>query len=261
MNEIITFGQGYKLSPGIKAFVHSAKKVCDNVTVICTNLDNDVVSFLNKHNVKLVDSKELATKYNVKTTLSPYTLKMIYFYLYCKHICNAENVYLCDFTDLYFQKNPFELIKNNKPYVTSENSLIGKCQTNSTWLIHCYNQDLYSMVAKYEILNGGNIFGNKKSVIDLLKEMCHDMSLIISRIGNYQNIDQACLIKTVYFDRLRYNILNNYEVFNLANSTNAVYEQAKSTIKLNGRVPYVIHQYDAIKPLEKHLFEPYEKQI
>lgn len=259
MNEIITFGQGYKLSPGIKTFIRSAKKVCNTVTVICTDLAEDVISFLNEHEVKIVDGKELAEKYNVKTTLSPYTLKMIYFYLYCKHVCNAENVYLCDFTDLCFQKNPFELIKNGKPYITSENSIIGKCQTNSVWLVHCYNQDLYSIVAKYEILNGGNIFGKKNSVVDLLKEMCHDMTLIISRIGNYQNIDQACLIKTVYFDRLRYNILNNYEIFNLANNTKAIYEQAKSTIKLNGKVPYVIHQYDAIKLLEKHLFETYGK--
>jgi hypothetical protein len=185
---------------------------------------------------------------------------MIYFYLYCKHISSAANTYLCDFTDLFFQKNPFELIKDTKPYVTSENSIIGKCQTNSIWLLHCYNQDLYSMLAKYEILNGGNIFGNREKIVELLKEMSHDMSLIISRIGNYQNIDQACLIKTVYFDKLRYHILNNYEVFNLANHhKTAKYEQVKNTIKLNGYTPYVIHQYDAIKPLEQYLFQTYAK--
>jgi len=259
MNEIITYGQGYKLTAGIKTFVKSAKKVCNSVTVISANLDSSLILFLKRQNINIVDSNELANRYNVKTTLSPYTLKMIYFYLYCKHLCSATNVYLCDFTDLYFQKNPFELIKNNKPYITSENSIIGKCQTNSIWLTHCYNQDLYSMLAKYEILNGGNIFGNKASVTELLKEMCHDMTLIISRIGNYQNIDQACLIKTVYFDKLRYNILNNYEIFNLANHTNANYEQTKNTVKLNGKVPHVIHQYDAIKSLEKHLFETYGK--
>jgi len=103
VNEIVTFGQGYKLSPGIKVFVQSAKKVCNSVTIICSGLSKELTDYLEKHDVNLVDAKELALKHNVQTNLSPYTLKVIYFYLYVKNYSSASNVYLCDFTDIYFK--------------------------------------------------------------------------------------------------------------------------------------------------------------
>jgi hypothetical protein len=257
MNEIITFGQGYKLTPQIKVFITSAKKVADTVTVISSALSEDLIDYLKSNNVQIIDSHEIANKYNVIKTLSPYTLKMIYFYLYLKHYTNSNNVYLCDFTDIYFQKNPFDLIVNDKPYVTSENGLVESCQTNSTWINVCYNYDVFGLLSKKEILNGGNIFGNKEKVTDLLKELCLDMTQIISRIGNYQNIDQASLIKTVYFDEFRYNILNKYEIFNLANHRNSKVELKKKTIHINNTCSTVIHQYDAIKTLEQYLLDTY----
>jgi hypothetical protein len=257
MNEIITFGKGYKLTPGIKVFVKSATRFCDKLTIICSNLDKELIDFLKQNNVNLVDADEIALKYNVQTTISPYTLKVIFFYLYCKHYCESTNVYLCDFTDLCFQKNLFELIKNKKPYVTSENYLIANCQTNTTWINLCYNADSYNLLKKYEILNGGSILGELTSAIALLKEMCADMTQIISRIGNYQNIDQASLNKVVYFDQARYNILNKLEIANLAHFGNASTVLKKDKVTINNTEPYVLHQYDVIKPLEKFLYEQF----
>lgn len=253
MNEIVTYGQGYKLSPGIKVFVKSAKSVCNNVTIICSGLTKDLIKFLNEHNINVVEADEIARKYNVKTSISPYTLKVIYFYLYCKHYSTSSNVYLCDLTDVFFQKNVFELIKNNKPYVTSENYNICNCKTNTTWLNLCYNEDIYNLLKQYEILNGGSILGNRESVTELLKEMCLDMTGIISRIGNYQNIDQASLNKTIYFDQYRYNILNRFEIANLAHFSSAKVE-FNDLIAIDNKIPYVIHQYDVIKPLENYLY-------
>ena len=253
-NEIITFGQGYKLSSGIKVFVQSAKKVCNNVTIICSGLSKDLTEYLEANDVNLVDAKELALKHNVQTNISPYTLKVIYFYLYTKHYSSASDVYLCDFTDIYFQKSPFELLQNTKPYVTSENHYICNCETNTTWIKLCYNNDIYNLLKKYQIINGGSILGNRETVVGLLKEMCADMTQIISRIGNYQNIDQASLNKTVYFDQYRYNILSNFEIMNMAHFGNAKVGLGKDAITINGNVPHVIHQYDVIKNLESELY-------
>ena len=254
MNEIITFGQGYKLSPGIKVFVKSAKHFCDTLTLISSGITSDLADFLKDNNVNIVDSVELAKKYNVQTTISPYTLKVIFFYLYSKHYSTASNVYLCDLTDVYIQKNIFELIKNYKPYVTSENQYISNCQTNTTWINLCYNSDVYNLLKKYQILNGGSILSNRESAVELLKEMCLDMTQIISRIGNYQNIDQASLNKVVYFDQYRYNILDQFEIANLAHYGNAEVDLNSSLIKINNKEPYVLHQYDVIKKLETHLY-------
>ena len=257
MNEIITFGKGYKLNPGIKVFVKSAKRFCDKLTIICSNLDSELIEFLKQNQVNIVNADDIATKHNVLTTISPYTLKVIFFYLYCKHYCTSKNVYLCDFTDLCFQKNLFELITNENPYVTSENYLIANCQTNTTWINLCYNADVYNLLKKYEILNGGSILGELKGVTFLLKEMCADMTQIISRIGNYQNIDQASLNKVVYFDQARHNILNNLEIANLAHFGNASVTLEKDKVTIDKREPYVLHQYDVIKPLEKFLYEQF----
>lgn len=257
MNEIVTFGQGYKLTNGIKVFVKSAKSFCDKLTIICSQLDDTLISFLKEQKVNIVDASELASKFNVNTKLSPYTLKVIYFYLYIKSISKSEKVYMCDLTDIVFQKNVFDLVTTNKPYVTSENYLINKCETNTTWIKICYNQDVYNLINKYEILNGGSILGEREGVISLLKEMCADMTQIISRIGNYQNIDQASLNKVVYFDKIKYNILSNLEIANLAHFGNAQINLTENNITINEKHPYVIHQYDVIKSLEQFLYEQY----
>jgi hypothetical protein len=257
MNEIITFGKGYSLSSGIKVFVKSAKRFCDKLTIICSNLTPELTEFLQQNEVNIVNADDIAVKHNVQTSISSYTLKVIFFYLYCKHYCNSKNVYLCDFTDICFQKNLFELIANQKPYVTSENYLIANCQTNTTWINLCYNVDIYNLLKKYEILNGGSILGKVEGVTNLLKEMCADMTQIISRIGNYQNIDQASLNKVVYFDQARYIILNKMEIANLAHFGNASVVLEKDKVAINKKEPYVLHQYDVIKPLEKFLYEQF----
>ena len=227
--------------------------MCNQVTVISTGLTDDLISFLTDNGVNLINADELAKTHNVKTNISPYTLKVIYFYLYVKFYSLNTNVYLSDFTDLFFQKDPFDLIQNTKPYVTSENHYMYDCETNKTWINICYNADVFNLLKKYQILNGGTIFGNRETVIDLLKELCTDMTHIISRIGNYQNIDQASLNKTVYFDQHRYNILSGYQIMNLAHFQHAKVEYG-DYITINGKTPHVIHQYDVIKPLENYLY-------
>jgi hypothetical protein len=258
MNEIITFGHGYDLTDGIKIFVKSAKKFCNRLTIILSDPTDKLKHYLTLNNVNIVNSKELADKHNIQTSISPYTLKVIYFYIYTKFYSTASNVYLCDFTDVYIQKNPFNLIKNTKPYISSENYVIKNCQTNSTWINLCYNKDIYNLLKHFDILNGGSILGNKESCVNLLKEMCADMIQIISRIGNYQNIDQASLNKTVYFDLYRYNILNDFEIFNLAHFSNASVEYG-DIIKINKHEPCIIHQYDVIKELENYLYVQFER--
>lgn len=259
MNEIITFGKGYSLTPGIKVFIKSAKEICDNVTVLSCNLGLDIKNFCNQNSTNFFDCLELGYKYNVDNNISPYTLKVIYFYLYCKFISKADNVYVCDFTDTYFQKDVFKLVANNKPYVTTENFLIGNCPTNQTWLRVCYNEDILNLLKRYEVINGtGNLFGNRLAVVEALKEVCTDLSLIMGRVGSYPTIDQACLNKVVRFDQYHFNVLNNFEIFNLAHYGSSSVTLAPRNVSINGNVPYVIHQHDVIKSLESFLYEQYK---
>ena len=260
MNEIVTFGKGYELNNGIKVFAKSAKQVPNTqTTVISIDLSTSTYLFLKQQGVNVVDGKELAARHNVNLSISPYTLKVIFFRLYCKHYTKAENVYFCDFTDVYFQnKNLFEVVTNkNTIYVSGENQVINNCPVNTTWLNVCYNQDITRLLEKYEILNGGTILGYRESCLILLEEMCKDMAVILGRIGNYQNIDQASLNKCVYFDLPRYTILKNNEILNCAHQEKLEVKAGKN-YKLGEFEPYVIHQYDVIKSLEKDLYEQFQ---
>jgi len=247
MNEIITYGQNYNLNKGIETFVKSAIKTGSKVTVIGVNLKNDTIKYLTDHNVNYVDALPIATKYNVDLNLSPYTLKVIFFYLYCNKISTADNVFLCDFTDVYFNKDVFKFA-TSKPMVFGEGQIIHKCQTNTTWINLCYNQDIYRLLLKYEIINGGAILGPRNTCIKLLKEMCLDISIILGKIGNYPNIDQAILNKVVRFDQFRYEIGSKLAVLNMAQ----IKEQKKWTVDNS---PAVFHQYDGHPDVEKFINE------
>ena len=248
MKEIIAFGAGYDVSDGIKVFVKSAKKHCDKLTVITLNVKDELIFFLQNEDVNVVRGSDLSEKYKVSQSISPYTLKTIFFYLYTKHVTKSDQVYLCDFTDIFIQRSPFELIKTDKVYVTSENYPIVKCDTNTTWINICYNSDIYNLLKDKEILNGGNILGIRESCVDLLHEMTLDTTDVMSRIGNYTNIDQAILNKVVYFDIYRYIILKDNEIVNLAYSSTMT-DFSKT---------YIIHQYDVNKQLESLLYGKYK---
>ena len=108
MNEIVTFGKGYSLAKGIKVFAKSAKHIPDCITtIIGIDLSDDVVQFLKSEGVNIVDGKEIAAKHNVNLNISPYTLKVIFFRLYCKHYTTSKKIYFCDFTDVYFVRWKF----------------------------------------------------------------------------------------------------------------------------------------------------------
>jgi len=259
MNEIVTYGQNYTLNKGIKVFIKSAIKTGNKVTVIGYNLQDDVIKYFKDNNVNYVDALPIATKYNVDLKLSPYTLKVIFFYLYCNKISTSESVFLCDFTDVYFQGDIFKDFykTQGKPTVFHEIELIMNCKTNTTWMNLCYNTDIFNLTRGYEIINGGAILGHRERCAELLKEMCTDISIIIGRIGNYPNVDQAVLNKVIRFDYLRYNIWDYNTVANMAyvNVKRSVSIKNNKIIIDNNIIPAVIHQYDVNKDVEKFINE------
>ena len=78
--------------------------------------------------------------------------------------------------------------------------------------------------------------------------MCLDTSVILGKVGNYPNIDQAILNKVVRFDWFRYDIGTKDIVLNLAQ----IKEQKKWTKE---NVPAVFHQYDGHTDVERFINE------
>lgn len=130
MNEIVAFAGNYSLTDSIRAFVYSSKKHCDKLTVLTLNIASDLNDFLIDNSVNVLDVHEIASKFKVNLSLSLYTLKVIFYFLYLKYYSAANVVFLPDFTDVIVQKNPFDLVRNNLPYVSGECEIIGNCQVN-----------------------------------------------------------------------------------------------------------------------------------
>lgn len=255
MNEVITYAQNYDLNDGIKVFVESFNKQCidSQLTVIYKNLTPDLIGYLKQYSVNLIDAATLDAQFNVVQNISPYTLKVIYFYLYSKNITTSTNLFLCDFTDIFFNKNPFELVKDLASVFT-EDEIIGNCQTNTTWLNICYNKDIAGLLSSSQIVNGGLILGTRQTCVDLLKEMMTEVGLVLGRIGNYQNIDQAILNKVVHFNKAQYNVVTDHSMINFAHFIKKTYTiQDAEPISIGDLVTYVLHQYDCDKRLEKIL--------
>jgi len=252
MNEIVTFGQGYsfdKMNNIIKSFEKNGYNENTKMVFLYKNMIIPS-SVKDKKYIECIDVSGLDIKYGVDTSQSPYVLKVIYFYLYCKHISKANNVFLCDCTDLFINKDPFELVKD-KVSVFTETEYIGKCQCNTTQVLIVYNQDILRIIHDKLIINGGLILGERTKCADLLKEMCADTADMIGRRGPYSNPDQAILNKVVYFDELNYHVSKDQSMVNCSHLSrqNHTVDYKDNKIIINGKIPHVVHQYPCFKNL------------
>ena len=252
-NEVITFGKGYSMNDGIKVIVQSVKNVDAQLTVIGVDLDERAIKFITKNNGTYIDGRELAEKHNIDLNLSPYTLKIIFYALYCQKYCKSDNVFICDFTDICFQKDVFELV-TDKVTVHSENKQIATCDVNTTWLKICYGDEVYNKIKSNNILNSGTYFGRRSDIIDLLNRMCDSIVRVLNRVGNYLIIDQAAMNVVVYDDPDSFNIREDNMVYNLAHSAKDSFSVEDKRVSVNGIQPYVLHQYDVMPKLKEFLY-------
>lgn len=254
-NEIICYAQGYpieKLNNLILSYHLNASNKDTELVILYKDMTFSTKDFDSKP-VKVFSVDQIDKIYNVYTTLSPYTLKVLYFYLYCKYFSKANNVFLCDATDVFFNDDPFELVQENVSLFI-EDQKIGNCPVNAEWMKICYNQDILNTLRNKSILNGGLILGSRVKCLDLLKEMYTDIAGVIGRIGNYRNLDQAVLNKVVYFDELNYHISRDNSMVNCAHISHLIPKFEHGLIDVfpdkDGIMPYVVHQYPCFKNLK-----------
>lgn len=257
-NEIIVYAQNYTLGEGLKAFVKGVvnQKLTKELTFLYKNVDNNVLHFLKENNIRTYNVEFLDKQYNVNVGLSMYTLKTVYFYLYSKHVSLADNLLLTDCSDVYFNKNPFNLLKD-KILVFAEDEVIGKCQTNLIWMAHCYDREIASLTLNKIIVNGGLFLGKRKQCVDLFSEMMIEIKGVISRVGNYPNIDQAILNKVIHFGGVENYINRSKEVINFAHYINKFpceTTEKNGLLTIDNYIPTILHQYNRVKPLEQKIY-------
>ena len=257
MNEIIVYGQNYKLSKGIEVFIQSAKKTGSAVTVIGYGLEEKVINYIKSNNCNYIDTVSFAIKNRLSALtakMSPYTLKVVLAYVYLKTECKADNVYICDFTDIYFQKNIFNFVKD-KPVVFEEGRVVKECPVNTEWIQICYDKQTLDFLKDKLIINGGGILGSTKECTALLEEMCKEIPSINAKTNNYTNIDQAILNKIIHYNSDKYYIESYNVVVNMAHYNNKLNIHVNNNeILADNATPAVLHQYECNKEVEKYIF-------
>jgi hypothetical protein len=251
MNEVLTYAQDYDLVPGATAFVESFLKTQQNsqLTVIFKNLKPGLLDYLKSKSVNLVDATEYDQKYKV-TDLSPYTLKIIYYHLYIKRACKSDNLFVSDFTDVYFLKDPFTLLED-KISVFNEDEIFEKCPTNLTWLKLCYEQSVVSSLLEKTIINSGVVLGSRQNFIEHFSKMVDEIKYVVGRIGNYPTIDQTIHNKVVYTNPEKYSNHSDHRIINFAHYI--------SKYKYDGPTDstVVLHQYNRLETLRSEIYEKY----
>lgn len=243
MNEIIAFGSKYSLNNGIRVFVKSSKLYCDKLTIIVLNIEQNLRDFLEQENVNIIEGSELAQKYNINTNISPFTLKVIFYYLYIKHYTKSKNVFICDITDNYFKGNVFNLLSEDKSiFVASEDNKIKNCDVNGTWIRTCYGEYIYNQIRDKNIINSGTLLGTRDECIAFLDKVTKDCNQILSKIS-YPIIDQAVYNKIVHLNEHKVNIISD-GIVNMSH--------LKDKTKIDTAL--VLHQYDIDEKLKQSIY-------
>ena len=229
--------------PGIEVTIRSLREVYNgSIIVLCNNVSEKLIAFLEKHNVTTIN----CTSYEVKYKTSPFNNKIIYAYLFLraeKEKLKSTDILFCDIGDMYFQINPFNLLNKNI-YVSLETNQIKECPVNREWLNICYGNDITKVIETNIVINSGFILASYEQLLKLFQNMTNDMSQIFSKI-NYPITDQAILNKLVYYDNIEC-CLGEKDIINIS--------QYKGPLKFGKNI---IHQYKVNKALTQSIYQHY----
>jgi len=168
-----------------------------------------------------------------------------------------SNIMLCDIRDVIAQSDPFEGIKSE--LITGEEfNTIGHCKMNSTWLELAYSKKTAIAMEHYQVLCAGVTLGPKRRVEQYLDIFCEETLDIIrkKRTSYLSNIDQAIHNKIIrHSPHLAFQASPHNGSIGTIGCTprQAISITELQKISINGRDPSIIHQYDRIPELNRHI--------
>jgi hypothetical protein len=235
-------GQKYDFS-GIKVTIKSLREYYKgDISVILKNVDDRLIEFLNSQNIQVVDAK----LFDVLFQTSPYNNKIIYIHLFLekyKESLKDHDIFYCDMNDVYFKINPFEL-PHDDVWLSLEDLTFNDCDTNKTWCMVCYGQNVFDIVKHNIVINSGLILGNFSSISLFYQKIIHEMSKVLAKI-NYPITDQMIVNKLIYVDNFKC-ILDSKNVNNMAQGIKN---------QINNKIN---HQYKVNIDIKNELYNKYE---
>ena len=255
-NTNLIIGAVYGMTPSsIETFLSSVRKFYDgDIILIGVKSDKNILDkYLKKYkcNFLIDDNNPLngfINRYKIyKKILDRFKFK--------------KNILLSDTRDVYFQKNPFKIINNNKIYIGAEKNIFFQDRINNNWINKFYNPKVAFKLKNERVLCSGVILGKSTKIkyfINLL-------------IKEHQKVLQQFKFNTLSFPRGSDNTTVNYCYYILCNKNDFVINDAvsknistlaalnKSEIKFknnkfvtsNNKIISIVHQYDRFFKIKK----------
>jgi len=115
-----------------------------------------------------------------------------------------ERILCMDFSDIYIQKNPFEIldkIPQDKLIVSSEGVVIGDQKWNYTVIGNVYGYGIADFLKPYEVLNCGVMCGSPTNYADLCDTVVAEYERFGDGVKSIYGVDQALILKLIYHDQ------------------------------------------------------------
>jgi hypothetical protein len=115
-----------------------------------------------------------------------------------------EKILCMDFTDIYIQNNPFEIL-NKLPQdnivLSSEGVIIGDQNWNRGVIGNVYGQNMLNFLSSYEILNCGVMYGTPQKISEFADIVVKEYEGMDEFKRGIYGVDQALILKLIYHDQ------------------------------------------------------------
>ena len=157
------------------------------------------------------------------------------------------NVLLTDSRDVVLQQNPFARIGENLLSGLEEKT-IGDCSMNSGWLRHVYGTEVHNFLSDRRIVCAGITLGPVRKVEQYLVTMCSEIWKRLSKVALIAQYDQGIHNYLIYSGKIKLDLTDNragiIATLHYENPNNIQVDYSAGIVKVQGREPAIVHQYD-----------------
>lgn len=227
----------------IEPFFVSMRQYMNPENVDCIMLVSNISDFcrnqLISYNVSVID-----TEYKTRDDIDCFR--------WAEFRCVLEKnkydyVLLCDVRDVFFQKNIFDDLEEEKIHIALEDQTLTSQKLNASWFKTFIGNSEYEYYKEYPVICCGTILGKNDSIIEMLQKLDDIISnkCCLKRFG----IAQSAFQYLVYSEGIKKFICDDIYNGNLytASTTDKFYVRDDCIYTVNGVKPSVIHQYDRVR--------------
>lgn len=213
-----------------------------------TGYTGELVLFIRKDDVKYIHNNVHYIEVDTPPICDYVYVKYVVTRKFVENSQGLGKIFLVDFRDVLFQKNPSLYKLDEDLYFVEEGPDILACTCNTNWIKRIDESSFESMKNK-KILCSGTIIGNRDGILrvcDLIIP-CLEYAMTTWGIDPRSTMDQAYLNYKFYKGEITGHILTNDD--NIVNTVGHAFKNVidGKIINERGEVSCIVHQFDRFK--------------